>query len=58
MEPTVETTAPMDAGVLFCSGMSPIMHLRQGVRPGMQTASSPEKPSIPPWTRGFPDSTA
>ncbi len=57
MDPTVDTTAPMDAGAPFLSGRSPVMHLRHGPAPGMQVATSPTNPSMPPWTRGFPLST-
>jgi hypothetical protein len=52
--PTDMTTEPMDAGAPSLSGTPPIMHLRQGVLPGITTASCPVNPSMAPWTRGFP----
>lgn len=58
IDPMVDTTDPMDAGVLPELVMGPMMQYRHGVLPGIIVATSPRKPSIPPWTIGFPSSTA
>lgn len=57
-DPTADTTAPIDAGASSDSGIGPMMQRRQGVTPGTTVAISPRNPSIPPWTSGFPISTA